>query len=325
MIVPHRLISALKKEDPFLLATHINPDGDAIGSCLALAEMLTSLGKTVCVYDRDPIPAFYQFMPGHKNFRTSIRKIHPEKHFLLLLDCNSPERAALEGHVFAKTAVIDHHETESRFGDIRWVERTAAATGLMVFHLIKAFRVKITETMATNLFTAIAVDTGTFRYSNTSADVFRVCAELVSAGVQPGMIAEHLYERWTRDRFALLTRALGNLVIKDKIALMHVTTDMFRKTGTTEADTENFANVPRMIDSVMISTLIRQMEDGRWKVSMRSKGQVNVAAIAETYGGGGHRNAAGFRMKADLDTVRNSVLTSGRAILRMRKSSRNKH
>lgn len=322
MIVPHRLISALRKEDSFLLATHINPDGDAIGSCLALAEMLEALGKTVFVYDRDPVPVFYQFMPGHRIFRTAIKRIHPEKLFLLLLDCNSLERAALEGHAFRKTAVIDHHETESAFGDIRWIEREAAATGLMVFRLAKALRAEITETMATNLYTAIAVDTGTFRYSNTNAGILRACAELVSSGAQPGMIAEHLYERWTKNRFALLTLALSNLEIKDQIALMHVTQEMLKKTGTTEADTENFANVPRMIDAVMISTLIRQVEDGRWKVSMRSKGRVNVARIAETYGGGGHQNAAGFRIRADLKTVRNTILKSGRDMLRNRRSTR---
>jgi bifunctional oligoribonuclease and PAP phosphatase NrnA len=315
MRVPKGLIAAIRKEPVFLLATHINPDGDALGSCLALAEALKSLGKTVFVYDRDPVPEQYQFMPGARRFRTTIGGIPSTKPFLVLLDCNSPERAAVEESSFNKSAVIDHHETETDFGDIRWIVPEAAATGLMVFHLIKALRIAVTKAMATNLYIALAVDTGTFRYSNTGPDVLRAGAELIEAGAAPGTIAEHLYEQWKKNRFDLLTLSLRTLEIEDRIALMYVTQDMFSKTATGEADTENFANLPRMIDSVLISALIRQVDNGRWKVSMRSKGQVNVAKIAEVFGGGGHRNAAGFRIKADLEDVKKAILKSGRGIL----------
>lgn len=315
MKVPESLISDFRKETVFLLATHVGPDGDAIGSCLALAEALKSLGKTVFVYDKDPIPKFYRFMPGHRTFRTTIRKMLSKSPIVVLLDCNSPERAALDGYTFRKTVVIDHHETESDFGEIRWIERSAAATGLMVFHLIRAMGIPLTKTMATNLYTAITVDTGTFRYSNTDPDVLRAGAELVDAGAKPGTISEHLYERWEKNRFELLTRTLGTLEIKDGIAIAHVTKGMLKNTGTTESDTENFANFPRIIDSVKISVLIREVDNGRWKVSMRSKGTVNVATIAAAYGGGGHRNAAGFRMRADLEMIKKTILKSGRAVL----------
>ena len=316
MNVPKTLISAFKKERSFLLATHVNPDGDALGSCLALAEALAALGKKVFLYDRDPVPESYRFLPGHRRFQATTSKASGNEARLVLLDCNSPERADLDGTAFKKSAVIDHHETESDYGDIRWVERKAAATGLMVFYLIKALGIPLTRTMATNLYTAIAVDTGTFRYSNTSPVVFSAAAEIVKAGASPGTISEHLYERWKKNRFDLLNLSLRTLEINDGIALLHVTKDMFRETGTAEADTENFANVPRIIDSVMISTLIKEIGSGQWKVSMRSKGRVNVARIAEAFGGGGHRNAAGFRMKADLNSVKRAVLESGRGLLR---------
>ncbi len=315
MKVPKSLISALKKEQVFLLATHINPDGDALGSCLALAEALEVLGKKVHIFDRDAVPELYRFMPGQKKFRSMLGNILKKNPLLILLDCNSPERAALEGYTFSKSIVIDHHETESPFGGIRWVERTAAATGLMVFHLIKALNLSITKSMATNMYTAIAVDTGTFRYSNTSSDVLRASAELVEAGAQPGPISEHLYERWNKNRFDLLNLCIGTLEIRDNIALIHVTKDMFKKTGTVEADTENFANVPRMIDSVAISALIRETDNGRWKISMRSKGQANVAKIAAAYGGGGHRNAAGFRIKTDLSSLKKTLFAAGKNAL----------
>lgn len=315
MKVPKSLISALRKEQVFLLATHVNPDGDALGSCLALAEALEALGKKVHIFDRDPVPDPYRFMPGQKKCKSTLGNLLKKHPLLVLLDCNSPERAALETYTFRRSVVIDHHETESPFGDIRWVERTAAATGLMVFHLIKALNLRITKSMATNMYTAIAVDTGTFRYSNTGPDVLRVSAELIEAGAQPGVISEHLYERWNKNRFDLLNLCLGTLEIRDSIALIHVTADMFNKTGTVEADTENFANVPRQIDSVAISALIRETDNGRWKVSMRSKGQANVAKIAAAYGGGGHRNAAGFRIKADLLSLKETLFAAGKNVL----------
>jgi len=315
MKVPKSLISALRKEQVFLLATHISPDGDALGSCLALAEALESLGKKVHIFERDPVPERYRFMPGQKKCKSTLGNLLKIDPLLILLDCNSPERAALEGYTFNKSVVIDHHETESPFGDIRWIERAAAATGLMVFYLIEALHIRITKSMATNIYTAIAVDTGTFRYSNTSSDVLRVSAELVEAGAHPGDISEHLYERWKKNRFDLLNLCLGTLEIRGAIALMHITRDMFEMTGTVEADTENFANVPRTIESVVISVLIRETDNGRWKVSMRSKGQANVAKIAAFYGGGGHRNAAGFRIKTDLPTLKMKLFAAGNSVL----------
>ena len=316
MKVPKALVTALRNEHVVLLATHINPDGDALGSCLALAEALEFLGKKVFVYDRDKVPEQYRFLPGHRRFRTDTGPVAGKDPLLVLLDCNSPERAGLEQNSYLKSAVIDHHVTESDFGRLRWIDRKAAATGLMVYALIRSMKVPVTKSMATNLYVALAVDTGTFRYSNTGPEVLKAGAELVEAGARPGLIAEHLYERWTMKRFDLLNKSLLTLDIRDGIALLHVTKDMMEKTGTSEADTENFANVPRMIDSVMISALIRESDNGRWKVSMRSKGSANVEKIAQACGGGGHRNAAGFRMKSDLETVRKIIFREGRKILR---------
>ncbi len=318
MKVPKDLISAVRKEDIFLLATHISPDGDALGSCLALAEALESLGKKVLVFDRDPVPEIYRFMPGHRKCRSTLGNFLKKDPLLMLLDCNSPDRAGLEGHTFRRSAIIDHHETEASFGDVRWIERQAAAAGLMVFYLIKAMKLSITTSMAMNLYTAIAVDTGIFRHSNTGAEVLRVGAQLVEAGAQPSVIAEHLHERWKKNRFDLLRQCLDTLEIRDNIAMMHVSRDMFRDTGTGEADTENFANFPRMIESVAISALIRETDNGRWKVSMRSKGQANVAEIAAMYGGGGHRNAAGFRIRADLSPLKKKLFAAGKKILQKR-------
>jgi phosphoesterase RecJ-like protein len=315
MKIPKGVVSVVEKEEIFLLATHINPDGDAIGSALALSLALESLGKEVYIYNKDRVPAFYQFLPGHRKFRSGLKNIRAKNPVLILLDCNSPERAALEQYTFRRSVVIDHHETERDFGDIRWVVPAAAATGLMIFYLIKAMGVAINREISENLYTAIAVDTGTFRYSNTSSEVLKASAELIEKGANPAFIAECLYERWERNRFDLFVRALNNLEIKNNIAVMHVTMDMFQKTDTLPEDTENFSNFPRMIKPVKVSALFRETGEGYWKVSLRSKGNVNVAKIAELYGGGGHRNAAGFKARGSLESVKERFLLASKKVL----------
>jgi phosphoesterase RecJ-like protein len=308
MKIPKEIVAALRKEKVFLIATHINPDGDALGSALALSFALESAGKEVYVYNKDIVPAFYRFLPGHKRVRSSLKKAISKDPVLILLDCNSPDRAALEQYSFRKSIVIDHHETERDFGDVRWVVPAAAATGLLVFYLIKAIGAALTSDIARNLYTAIAVDTGTFRYSNTSSEVLRVSAELIEAGADPAFIAECLFERWEKSRFDLLVMTLNNVEIKNDIAMMHITKDMFEKTETTAEDTENFSNLPRMIRSVKISALFRESGNGFWKASLRSKGKVNVAKIAELFGGGGHKNAAGFRIEGSLNAAKKKLL-----------------
>lgn len=316
MKIPKEIIAVLKKETAFFLATHISPDGDAIGSALALSSALESMGKEVYVYNKDRVPELYKFMPGHKRFRSGLKNAFTKNPVLLLLDCNSPERAGLEQYSFRRSVVIDHHQTETDFGDIRWVVPGAAATGFMIFSLIKAMGVAFTRDIATNLYTAIAVDTGTFRFSNTSSEVLNACAELIKAGADPSDIAECLYDGWEEDRFELLVMTLNNLEIKKGIAMMHITKNMFEKTGTSSEDTENFSNFPRQIRTVKISAFFRDIGAGFWKASLRSKGNINVAKIAELYGGGGHRNAAGFKTRGSLKAVKEKFLLTAEKILR---------
>jgi bifunctional oligoribonuclease and PAP phosphatase NrnA len=316
MKIPKEIVAVLKKETVFLLATHISPDGDAIGSALALSSALESMGKEVYVYNKDRVPELYKFMPGHKRFRSGLKNAFTQNPVLVLLDCNSPERATLGQYSFRRSVVIDHHQTETDFGDIRWVVPGAAATGLMIFSLIKAMGVALTGDIATNLYTAIAVDTGTFRYSNTSSEVLNACAELIKGGADPSYIAECLYDRWEEDRFELLVMTLNNLEIKNDVAMMHITKNMFQKTGTSSEDTENFSNFPRQIKTVKISAFFRDIGDGFWKASLRSKGNINVAKIAELYGGGGHRNAAGFKTRGSLKSVKEKFLLTAEEILR---------
>jgi phosphoesterase RecJ-like protein len=312
MKTPEKVLSAFRKEKKFLLAAHINPDGDAIGSCIALCKALDSLGKKASVYSRDPVPKQYRFLPGSGIIISDLKKVSALDPVLVLLDCNSPERAGLEGMAFRRCIVIDHHETETDFGDVRWIDPEAAAAGLMVYFLIKSLGCRLTRDIAVNLYTAIAVDTGTFRYSNTSAEVLRACARLIDGGTEPYLVSDALYESWEKKRFDLLVLVLNTLEIRSGVAVTYVTKEMFNKTGTKSADTETFSDFPRKIDTVRISALFREMGDGQWKASLRSKGDMDVARIAEFFGGGGHKNAAGYTVKADLETAKHALLKASR-------------
>ncbi|MDH5203572.1 MAG: bifunctional oligoribonuclease/PAP phosphatase NrnA [Nitrospirota bacterium] len=311
--VPPELISFLKEGDRFFIATHINPEADALGSALALSMALESLGKETFVYDRDNVPEFYRFLPGYEKFKNSTNGLQPSHFNLILLDCNSLKRAGIEGIRFDYSAVIDHHATEKStthgsFGDIRWIEPEAAATGLMVFYLIKDLGVPITREIAINLYAAISIDTGTFRYKNTTSEVLRVGAELIETGVSPAYIAHSLYETWSKERFDLLIMALNTLEIRDDVAIIYASKEMYKKTGANPADTENFPNFPRMMKDIKVSAFFKEIGKNDWKASLRSKGNINVAEIAALFGGGGHENAAGFEIKTDLESAKKSLL-----------------
>ncbi len=311
MNVPDVLITLLKREKRFFIATHINPEGDALGSSIALSMALESMGKETVLYDRDPVPEFYRFLPGHDRFTRSISNLKSQISNLILLDCNEPERAGISQlmeHASQTTVVIDHHETERDFGAVRWIDPSAPATGMMVYHLIKGLGVVITGDIATNLYAAIAIDTGTFRYRNTTPEVLRVCAALIDSGADPASIAEAMYETWSEKRFKLLVSVLNTLEIVDGVAFTYATKEMFRETGASPEETENFSNFPRMIGTIKISAFFREMDGGYLKASLRSRGDTNVARIAEMFDGGGHRNAAGYKIKADLRTAKERLL-----------------
>ncbi len=307
MKIPRNLLAALKSEDTFLIAVHIDPDGDAIGSALALSSALESMGKKTFIFSRDSVPKYYRFLPGHFKFSSSLKEFRKKDPVLVLVDCNTPARAAIEGYPFRKSFVIDHHETEKNFGDIKWIDHKVAATGVMIFYLLKTLGAAFTKEIAMNLYTAIAVDTGTFRYSNTSSDVLRVSGELVAMGADPNLVAINLYESWDYKRFRLLVMALNTLEVRNRIAVIYVTQNMFRETRTSAEDTEHFSNFPRMIGSIKMAVLLRELDNGQWKASLRSRGGLNVARIAERFGGGGHENAAGFKMKADLKVIKETL------------------
>lgn len=323
MIPPENIINFFKRENNFIISTHLNPDGDGLGSAIALSLALNKMGKITVLTCRDEIPLQYRFLPKHDSFhilKNGIEKqlFHNGFKNLVLLDCNEISRLLDKKEenkdIFdflssLYSVVIDHHETEKGFGDIRWIASDSAATGLMVYYLIKSLSIDITEEMAINLYAAISVDTGNFRYENTSPEVLLVASELQRLGAKPHLIYRELFESWSRNRFELFLKIINTLEIIDNIAIIHVSKRMFEETSTTPDDTEHFVEFPRIMKDIKVSMLFREIDENNYKVSLRSKDDINVAKVASYFGGGGHKNAAGFKINADLENAKRILLS----------------
>ncbi len=301
----------LTGHDRFLIATHLNPDGDGLGSALALGIGLEGMGKRAAVFAKDGVPETYRFLPMWERILSSVpARCLAEAWPVVYVDCSSPRRAGLEAEApsLGPAAIIDHHETESDTPAVSWVDSLAPAAGMMVWSALKAISAPIIPDIATNLYAAISVDTGMFRYPNTTAEALRVGADLIDAGAHPASVASGLYESWSRNRFELFQLSIRSMEIRGEAAFMAVTQEMLRATGASQAETENIVNYPLMIRDVRVSVMLREVREGAWKASLRSKGKVNVARICEHFGGGGHMNAAGCQLSGDLAAARLAIL-----------------
>lgn len=315
---PQELIDFFKNGDGFFIAVHLSPDGDALGSACALGIALETMGKRFILACRDAVPQQYAFLPGSGRFLTfndiiaRSLDIASYKNFVLI-DCNEIKRTGLEKTVlgsgrFSLSAVIDHHEGDAVFGDVRWVVPQVAAAGMLVYRVINALGVAITEPIASNLYSALVVDTGNFRYPNTSPEVLRVAAELAAAGAHPSDINRAVNESWSEGRFRLFIKVMGTLSIDNGVAITYTTRKMFEETGTTPDDTENFASFPLTMKEIKAAVFIREIGDNHYKLSLRSVEEVSVVEVAASYGGGGHKNAAGCVAQSDLETLKADLI-----------------
>ena len=301
----------IESYDRILITAHINPDGDGIGSMLALGEALSAMGKTVALYTRDNVSDNLSFLPGVDRIKHELPGA-ADIDAAIMVDCGETKRASDD---FAKwvegkpIAVIDHHLYTELPGAVMCLDVKAASAGEVVWRVIVELKAKRTAEMALNIYTTLVVDTGFFRYSNTTAKVLSLAAELVETGADPWLVARHLDESHPERRLRLLAKSLETLAVLDggRYASMEVTQAMFKETGATIADSDEFAPYPRSIDSVEVSALFREEKPGRTKVSLRSKEFVNVAELARRYGGGGHERAAGFGIDMSLNETKKLV------------------
>jgi len=314
------IVAAVQAKGHVLLATHSNPDGDALGSLLGLADILEGMGKQVVRYLEEPVTPLYRFLPGCGHIQTDMVKIREfvttagEDLLTICLDCGDQQRLGVNNPElvsFGPLLVIDHHRGNTGFGELAWIETHRSSTGEMVFDLATALGAEISTRAAECLYAAITTDTGSFRYESTSAHTFAVAGQLVDRGVRPELISNHLYDNYTLGRLRLMEEVLATLEMheRDRIALIRVTQKMLERTFTTMEDTENFINFPRAVRSVRVAVFLKEVSPEVISVSLRAKGQCDVALVAAEFGGGGHRNAAGYRLKGQtMDAVRDSLL-----------------
>ncbi|WP_084318933.1 DHH family phosphoesterase [Deferrisoma camini] len=292
-----------------LIVSHRNPDGDAMGSSLALLSGLLTLGKTCEVVNTDGVPANLVWLPLAE--RVGIAPERGDYDTVVFLDCGNPDRpgvdlAPLRG---ARWINIDHHPGNGEFGHANLVDPAACATAELVYEVLVGLQVPVGFTAATNIYTAILTDTGCFRFSNSNARAFEIASRMVGRGVDPSWVAQMVYDQQPVNRLRLLSRVLETLELspRDKAACVVVTQDMFRATHTGVEDVEGFVNYPRSVCGVEVGFLLREEPDGRYRVAFRSKGRVDVAEIAREFGGGGHRNAAGATVEGTAPQIRQRI------------------
>jgi len=309
----------LRNNSRFLLATHVNPDGDAIGSLGALALVLESMGKEVVAYCQDQVPGFLRFLPYSDRIAHELPS-SDRFEVAVVLDCGELERIGAAAHVVQrvqKIIHIDHHSSGNDFGTLNLVEPERSSTAEILYDVFQEIPVEVSREAAENLYTAILTDTGSFRFANTTPRALAVAGALVAQGVEPHKVAGAVYDCMSPGRLRLLSLSLNTLTIRaeGRLAAIWVTQQMLAETGTTAADTDGFVNYPRSLTANEIAIFFRELDDGRVNVSLRSRGTKNVADFARTYGGGGHQNAAAFRLSGPLPEVVSHVLAKAEEFL----------
>jgi bifunctional oligoribonuclease and PAP phosphatase NrnA len=303
------IITSIQFSQRFLVATHIRPDGDAVGSLLSMAHMLRQLGKQADPYCNDPAPVAYRFLPGVHTIRDRVSQPFLYE-VAILVDCAEFLRvgsALAEAiHQVPFLITIDHHVSHATFGNIFWNNTSASSACEMLYDLCLRLPLSIEADLATTLYTGLLTDSGSFRFSNTNQRVLEIAANLVAAGADPAYIAEQVYDSATVQSLRLLAGILATLSFSadDRLATAEMTQEMFFETAASPSDAEGFINFLRSVKSVEMAMLFREGTDGKIHVSMRSKGSVDVAGFARRHGGGGHRHAAAFEIEGTLEAIR---------------------
>jgi len=307
-----RALEIITCHNDFVLTTHINPDGDGLGSESALLLALTSMGKKVTVVNANPIPDLYHFLPEREQFQVEVP--HTQQHEVaIFLEC--PDETRTGGVISipggAKYIInIDHHVFNSRYGTVNLVDPTAAAAGEQIWDLLCALDCQRNKRMAIGIYTAIATDTGHFKYAGVTSRTHQIIAQLIALGVQPSYMNEQLYERVPAEGLHLL--AMGLCTVKynaqHNVGWFAITQEMLRKANAKANYTENFVNYVRAVDGIEVAIFFLETAEGKVKISFRSRGTIDVSTIARKFGGGGHQRAAGALLSGPLEEVQIRVL-----------------
>ena len=306
------LCTAIRASRGILLTTHCNPDGDGIGSQLALYNALQAGGFPVRMHNRDGVPRIYRFLEGSSLVGRGKEVPAQDVDLIISLDAGSRGRLGYDDSLFAgrKLAVIDHHASNSRFGDINVIDTMACSTGALVYQLIQLMDLSLSKDSASAIYVTLLTDTTSFHNASTTPEVHELAAALLRAGAEPWPIARSVYEDRSRACFELQVRCMQTLDLRHqgRSAWMHVDERMYKDTNSDGEDTEGLIDLGRAISGVEIAVFMRPGdEDHSWKVTFRGKFDTDVGALAVSLGGGGHRHAAGCTMQGDYDSIRNKV------------------
>ncbi|MCU0600679.1 MAG: DHH family phosphoesterase [Desulfobacterales bacterium] len=314
----HNIINHLKKSNNILLTTHSHPDGDAIGSLLGLGLALEQLKIKVSLYNESALPIVYQFLPSIHRIKKDAGNIG-DYDTVIILDCSDLHRIGAICESVIKIPVminIDHHSTNTRFGEFQIIDPVASSTSELVYRLIKEMDIPINVGIAYALYTGIMADTGSFRFSNTTPASFEISHEMVKHGADPHKVAHHVYETISLNRIKLLTMLFDTIEVSEngKLSIMTLTQQMLSASGTLIEDVNGLINYAKRIENVKLAVLLyerkaslRRKSGSEFHVSLRSDGTVNAAALAMGFGGGGHHNAAGFDIRATLPELKKIV------------------
>jgi len=305
----HRIIDAVHPRQRFVVSSHSRPDGDSIGSQLAMAYALRELGKTVVVVNKDQAPGPILQFPGVSDIVIADHVTEPFD-AAIIMECSDLARTGVSGLDRSFVINIDHHPGNTGFGDINWFDPSASACGEMVFELVRALGVRISAEIATHAYLAILTDTGSFHYSGITPRTFDICKQTLEAGVDPVQVARMVYDSSHLGRLKLFGAVLSDMQIdkSGRIAIVYVDHSMARAAGGTYEDTEGLVNLPLTVKEIEAVVFFKQEKDGEYRVSLRSKGDIDIGAVAKEYGGGGHKNAAGCTVRGNIDDLRRSLV-----------------
>src|ERR1035437_4137222 len=304
-----QIVDAIRGRQRYVLSSHFRPDGDAIGSQLAMAYALRALGKAVVVVNADAAPPPLMAFPGVPDIRIAPA-IDGDFDAAIIMECGDIGRTGVAGLDRFFVINIDHHPGNTGYGRINWFDAGAAACGEMVFDLVRALGVKLSLEIATHIYLAILTDTGSFHYSSISTRTFDICHEALEAGVDPVLVARNVYDSNNMGRLKLFGAVLSAMQIDGtgRIAIVYLDHEMAREAGGTYEDTEGLINLPLTVKEIQAVVFFKQAEGEEYRVSMRSKGSIDIGAVAKEFGGGGHKNAAGCTVNGAIDALQKLLL-----------------
>lgn len=302
------ILDLIRANERFLVCSHSRPDGDAVGSVLAMGMLLQQMGKRFDLVTADRIPAIYTTLPWSDRIQT-VGRVYGPYDAVILLECDSLARTRLRGLEPFYHVNIDHHPTGTHFAHLNWIDRDAASVGELVFRIVKAAGATVTPEMATCLYVTLLTDTGGFCYGGTRASTFALAEELTRAGADPVKIAQQVYFSISMSKLLLAGAALSNLKREGRLAWLWVTNHDMIRTCASEEDCEGIVNYAISVAGVEAAIFLRELPEGRIRLSLRSKGQVDVSAVAAALGGGGHETAAGVTLDGPLAGALDLILS----------------